>query len=91
MSRSPAGKEQKAVESSGRFDFWERASWVERVFGLLEVAAYLAGAVFALGWIIRRFQGRAGPPDEGEQAGLWVLAVLAVLLLALIVRKVRGR
>ena len=71
--------------------WWSGASRVGKFFMILEGGAYVAAALFALVWLVRRLQGTASRPDDVERGGLWVLGFLTVGLLVLAVRKASGR
>ena len=75
----------------GGASFWYEAPWVDRLVMIVEGGSYLVAAAFAANWLIKRFMGRDIPTDDIEQGGLWVLAGLAALSIAFVVRRLRRR
>jgi hypothetical protein len=59
-----------------------KVAFVGRLVELFEASAYGLAMIFGLIWLVRRMRGAPDPPDEGERAGLWVLAGIALLLIA---------
>jgi hypothetical protein len=61
----------------------KRERVISAVGGAFEAFVYVLGAmvgvVIGLDWVVRRLLGRAGPPNEDQRFGLWVLAGLALL------------
>jgi hypothetical protein len=64
----------------------DRPSLGYRLALLLEGAGLLLAAVLGFDWLMKRLAGRAGPADELQRSGLWVLAGVAALLLLIVVR-----
>ena len=67
----------------------DRPSLVYRLVLIVEGAGYLLAAAVGVDWLMRRLLGRAGPSDELQRSGLWVLAGMAVLLLLFVVGAIR--
>lgn len=60
-----------------------------RIALFVEGGAYLVAALLGLDWLIEKLLGRAGPPDEVQRAGLWILGALGLCLVVLFFRRRR--
>ena len=69
----------------------DRPSLVYRLVLILEGAGYLLAAASGFAWLVKALLGRAGPANELQRSGLWVLAGMAALLLLFVVGVARRR
>jgi hypothetical protein len=71
-----------------RYDF-TRPTRGDRIAMVVEGGSYLVAGLMGLDWLIESLLGRAGPPDELQRAGVWIVGIIAVGLLVMVVRRRR--
>ena len=80
-----AGREMKAAPGA------TRTSSLGRVVSLFEGICYLIGMAVGFDWLMRRALGHAGPPDQIQRDGAFLLlAIVGIIAVGLGVRLVRG-
>jgi len=75
--------------NSKRVQVMDRIGWTFEaiIYGL----GAIVGVAIGFDWLMLRLLGRAGPPNEDQRVGLWVIAGIVLLGAAALLGRERGR